>query len=146
MRISVAGSKGSNQWKRARRPSSRLMMVGRFRVSGGSAQPPALLKPHDQSRCRVSAAQSARVGANAFQLYQTLPSFSRSAYPPSRTLTPRLKKRSPHGVASHEAPASVLTDQRLDGAVAKSTQAQAMPVGCVVNIAADRSAALRSAA
>src|SRR5262249_11873431 len=77
-----------------------------------------------------------------FQLYQTLPSFSRSAYPPSRTLTPRLKKRSPHGVASQEAPASVVNDQRVDGAAAKSAHAHALRVG---SPAASASSAARRA-
>src|SRR6266446_6868798 len=36
MRSSVAGSKGSTQWKRAVRPSSRSGMTGRARTSGGS--------------------------------------------------------------------------------------------------------------
>src|SRR5438874_2305464 len=35
MRSSVAGSKGSTQWKRAVRPSSRSGMLGRARTSGG---------------------------------------------------------------------------------------------------------------
>src|SRR5206468_3169637 len=41
MRSSVAGSKGSTQWKRAVRPSSRSGMTGRARTSGGSDEAPA---------------------------------------------------------------------------------------------------------
>src|ERR1700758_5553629 len=105
------------------------MIVGSLSCAGGSARPPALLKPQANRRCRVSAAQSAKVGVKAFQLYQTLPASSRSGYPPSRTLTPRLKKRSPQGVTSHEAPALAVSNQRLDGAVAKSAQPQAASNG-----------------
>src|ERR1700739_1971556 len=101
------------------------MIVGSLSVSGGSAQPPALLKPQANSRWRVSAAHSAKVGLKAFQLYQILPAFSRSGYPPSKTWPPRLKKRSPQGVTSHETPVLVVRAQRLDCAVAKSAHAQA---------------------
>ena len=55
------------------------MIVGSLSKSGGNAQPPPLLNPHEKRRLRVSDAQSVKVGANACQLYQTLPPFSRSA-------------------------------------------------------------------
>src|SRR5438046_4523350 len=57
MRSSVAGSKGSTQWKRAVRPSSRSGMTGRARTSGGSdAAPvpnhPTLFGPRSRLRRR----------------------------------------------------------------------------------------------
>src|SRR5579859_656818 len=123
MSRSVAGSNGSNQWKRLSRPSSRSGICGSCNWSGGSDQPPAELKPQDLTRAVVSSTQAASDGAKAVQLYQMRSSATRSGAPPSSTLTPAEKNRSPQGVTSQAAPWSRVTAQRLVGAWSRSQAA-----------------------